>query len=81
MGFEIFYGQHASFFGWHCLLCGDILDPVILLHRLSRDANLPIPENEGEILSLIRKYGRVIPRDVSKCSKYPEGWFDVAQEH
>jgi hypothetical protein len=54
MGFEKFYGQHSSFFAWHCLLCGDILDPVILLHRLSRDAKLPIPESEDKILSLIR---------------------------
>jgi hypothetical protein len=29
---------------------------VILLHRLSQDANLAIPEKEEEIMSLIKKY-------------------------
>ncbi len=44
MSFEKFYGQYNSFFGWHCVMWGDILDPVILLHRLSQDANVSIPE-------------------------------------
>jgi hypothetical protein len=39
-----------------CLLCGDILDPVILLHRLSRNPQIPIPKDGYEIISLIRKY-------------------------
>jgi hypothetical protein len=56
MAFEKFYGQNDSFFGWHCLMCGDILDPVILLHRLSQDAHLAIPEKEEEMMSLIKKY-------------------------
>ena len=56
MAFEKFYGQNNVFFGWRCVMCGDILDPVILLHRLSQDANLAIPEKEEEIMSLIKKY-------------------------
>jgi hypothetical protein len=56
MTFEKFYGQNNVFFGWRCMICGDILDPVILLHRLSQDANLAIPENEEEIMFLIKKY-------------------------
>jgi late competence protein required for DNA uptake (superfamily II DNA/RNA helicase) len=56
MAFEKFYGPSNCFFGMRCLLCGDILDPVILLHRLSRDASIPIPEHKNEIISLIRKY-------------------------
>lgn len=56
MVFEKFYGQSTSFYGWHCVLCGEILDPVILLHRISHDANIVIPEGEEAILSLIKKY-------------------------
>ena len=39
-------------------MCGDVLDPVILLHRLSHDANVSIPESEEEMLWLIKKYRR-----------------------
>ena len=56
MAFEKFYGENDSFFGWHCLMCGDILDPVILLHRLSQDASVAIPEKEEETMALIKKY-------------------------
>jgi late competence protein required for DNA uptake (superfamily II DNA/RNA helicase) len=56
MAFEKYYGENSVFFGWHCVMCGDILDPVILLHRLSQDANVSIPESEEEIKSLIKKY-------------------------
>jgi hypothetical protein len=56
MAFEKFFGPNDSFFGWHCLMCGDILDSVILLHRLSRDADLAIPEKEAARKSLIKKY-------------------------
>jgi len=58
MAFEKFYGQDSSFFGWHCVMCGDVLDPVILLHRLSHDANVWIPESEKEMKWLIKKYMR-----------------------
>lgn len=56
MTFEKFYGGNEVFFGWHCVMCGDILDAVILLHRLSRNPSLVIPEGEEELRSLIRKY-------------------------
>ena len=56
MTFEKFYGENDVFFGWHCVMCGDILDGVILLHRLSQDAALVIPEGEEELISLVRKY-------------------------
>jgi hypothetical protein len=52
------YGDNDFFFGWHCVICGAIVDPVILLHHLSQDANLLIPENEKGILLLIKKYVR-----------------------
>ena len=29
---------------------------MILLHRLSQDADLKIPENENEILDMVKKY-------------------------
>ena len=56
MTFEKFYGENDVFFGWHCVMCGDILDGVILLHRLSQDASLAIPEGEEELISMVRKY-------------------------
>ena len=62
MGFEKFYGPGSTFYGWHCVLCGDILDPVILLHRLSRDANVPIPESEEDLLLLIKRYMMAKPK-------------------
>jgi len=53
---EKFYDVSNVFWGWHCVICGEILDPVILLHRLSQDANLRIPENEIDILNMVKKY-------------------------
>jgi hypothetical protein len=37
-------------------MCGEILDPVILLHRLSQDADLQIPEGEEQVMQLLKKY-------------------------
>ena len=61
MAFEKFYGQNETFFGWHCVICGDVLDPVILLHRLSHNANVSIPESEKEMMWLIKKYAKKRP--------------------
>jgi len=56
MAVEKYYGRGNTFFAWHCLVCGEIIDPVILLHRLSKNASIAIPENEKEMMSLIWKY-------------------------
>jgi hypothetical protein len=56
MSLEKFYHENNSFFAWHCVLCGEILDSVILLHRLSQDPQIKIPEKEEEMISLIQKY-------------------------
>ena len=40
------------------IICGDVLDPVILLHRLSHYANVSIPESQKEMIWLIKKYIR-----------------------
>ena len=64
MAFDKFYGRDSCFFGWRCVSCGDILDPVILLHRLSKDPNLAIPENDEKIRSLIKKYMSATPKDI-----------------
>jgi len=56
MNFEKFFYVNNAFFGWHCVICGEILDPVILLHRLSQNADLTIPEEENEVLNLVKKY-------------------------
>ena len=62
MAFEKFYGQNTSFYNWHCVLCGEILDPVILLHRLRQNTNVAIPEGEEEILLLVRKFLNAKPK-------------------
>ncbi len=66
MLFEKFYAQNTFFFGWHCLVCGDILDPVIFLHRVTKNADVSIPESEEEFLALFRKYA---PKLLTKAAK------------
>ena len=61
MIFEKFYGPGNYFFGMRCLLCGDIIDPVILLHRLSRDARIPIPDRVDAVIHSIKEYVGVEP--------------------
>jgi len=56
MIFEKFYDVNNIFYGLHCVICGEILDPVILLHRLSQDADLRIPEGEEQVMQLLKKY-------------------------
>jgi len=56
MAFEKFYSDNDSFFGWRCVSCGDILDAVILLHRLSQDSGIEIPEEQEETMALLRHY-------------------------
>ena len=56
MIFEKFYDVNNVFFGWHCVICGEIMDAVILLHRLSQDADLRIPQEEQEVMNLLQKY-------------------------
>jgi hypothetical protein len=36
MSYEEFYGHWEHFFGWRCILCGEIIDQVILENRLER---------------------------------------------
>ncbi|MGB9698012.1 MAG: hypothetical protein ACPL5I_01380 [Thermodesulfobacteriota bacterium] len=56
MIFEKFYDINNIFYGWHCVICGEILDPIILLHRLSGNADLEIPEGEENIMHLLKQY-------------------------
>ena len=69
MIFEKFYDVNSVFFGWHCVICGEILDAVILLHRLSQDADLRIPEEEQEIMLLLKKYLHAKPKDLKAGRK------------
>ncbi len=34
MAYEKFYGNCEQFFGWRCVVCGDIVDKVIMENRL-----------------------------------------------
>ena len=36
MVYEKFYGYYENFSGWRCILCGEILDQVILENRQER---------------------------------------------
>ena len=69
MIFEKFYDVNNVFFGWHCVICGEILDAVILLHRLSQDADLRIPEEEQEVMLLLKKYLHARPKDLKGVRK------------
>jgi len=31
--YDKFYGPHEQFCGWNCLICGEIVDPVVLWNR------------------------------------------------
>lgn len=64
---EKFYDISSIFFGWHCVICGEILDPVILLHRLSQNANLPIPEGEENVMHLLKKYLQAKPKKMAEA--------------
>jgi len=69
MIFEKFYDVNSVFFGWHCVICGEILDPVILLHRLSQDADLQIPEEKEEVMHLLKKYINAKPKGLKERQK------------
>ena len=34
MIFEKFFGVQEQFWGWRCIFCGEVVDPVILENRL-----------------------------------------------
>jgi len=77
MIFEKFYDVNNVFFGWHCVICGEILDPVILLHRLSQDADLQIPEKEEEVMHLVKKYLHSKTKEIRGGQKGKEFSFPV----
>jgi hypothetical protein len=64
MGFEKFYGPNNAFFGWHCLLCGDILDPVILLNRLRPRPHGLLSGEKDELTSAFKKWMKAWPEPV-----------------
>jgi hypothetical protein len=33
MVYEVFYGEDGEFAGWRCVLCGEIVDNVIVKNR------------------------------------------------
>lgn len=45
VSYDKFYSVYGQFWGWRCLICGEIVDPVILENRESMRAaqgmNLP----------------------------------------
>ena len=42
MIYDKFYGSHDQFWGWKCVICGEIIDQVILLNRqLNKVGGIP----------------------------------------
>jgi hypothetical protein len=45
MVYDKFYGLQEQFWGWKCLICGEIVDPIILenrqLMRAGQGINVP----------------------------------------
>ena len=80
MIFEKFFDINNAFFGWHCVICGEILDPVILLHRLSQDAGLQIPEEEKEVMNMLKKYLHAKPKAPQGKEKGKELGFGLSQK-
>ncbi len=37
MIYEKFYDDHEEFFGWRCVVCGEIIDDVILKNRYQQN--------------------------------------------
>jgi hypothetical protein len=37
---------------WHCLICGEIYDPVIVINRLRQQANTSIHARKGRLVPL-----------------------------
>ena len=33
MSYEKFYGRTEDYFGWRCIVCGEIIDKIILENR------------------------------------------------
>jgi hypothetical protein len=44
--FDKFYSRHEQFWGWKCLICGEIYDPVILANRQMMRAGQQISSRE-----------------------------------
>jgi hypothetical protein len=48
VAYDKFYGPQGQFWGWKCLICGEIVDPVILANRqLTRTAQEMEAEGQG----------------------------------
>ena len=46
MIYDKFYGPHENFWGWKCVICGEIVDQVILENReLIRMGQVPNTRN------------------------------------
>ena len=61
-----FYDKSNAFFAWTCAICGEVIDPVILLHRLTKNANIPVPERTEDIMYLVKKYMKTKNRQSQK---------------
>jgi hypothetical protein len=41
MIYEKYYGDCEHFFGWRCIACGEVIDPVILENRMDQSQQYP----------------------------------------
>jgi hypothetical protein len=49
MAYEIFYGSNESFWGFKCVICGEIVDPVILQDRQMVSAGQEIIHSSTQV--------------------------------
>jgi hypothetical protein len=47
MIYDKFYGSFEQFWGWKCLICGDIVDPIIMKNRQLSKGGRGLPELRG----------------------------------
>ena len=60
MVYESFFGPYEQFSGLKCVICGEVIDPIILQNRqLMKDGGMLIPKEQGmrpKIYHCIRAY-------------------------
>jgi len=47
MANERFYGPGEPFWGWRCIICGEVFDPLILENRIHCERVLPFKNGGG----------------------------------
>ncbi len=72
MFYDKFYGSQDHFWGWKCIICGEIFDQIILENRMNTKDGRARRVRNGEML-MITKEGEMLKnkltRDLYKVKK------------